>query len=269
MSNAPETNAPARLEAKNVTVGYHGSPTPILVDESVKMLTGKINVLIGPNGSGKSTLLKTLVRQLKPSSGSVVLDGKDIHSLSTIQMAMKVGVLFQENAAPGDITVEELVYYSRYSRLGLFEALTEADHEAVEKALEMSGTAHMRKTLVSNLSSGQRQLAWIALLLAQTPEFLFLDEPTTFLDLAHQFEVLDCIRKLNRELGATVVMIIHDLNLALQYADRIYAMKDGKTVRSGPPGEVVTPELLRDVFGIDAKVMLDGDVACCIPLRKR
>jgi len=269
MSDMNRRNNASTLETRHITVGYHGSPVPILVDESVRILSGKINVLIGPNGSGKSTLLKALVRQLRPTSGDIVLDGNDIRSLTPLQMAAKIGVLFQENSAPGDITVEELVYYSRYSRLHLFEALTEVDHQAVERALQLTGTAPMRKTLVSNLSSGQRQLAWIALLLAQTPEFFFLDEPTTFLDLAHQFEVLDCIRKLNRELNATIIMIVHDLNLAMQYADQIFVLKDGKSVRSGAPHEVITPELLREVFGIEAKVLLDEGVSCCIPLSRR
>ena len=266
MMNVADTG----LAGKNLTVRYQAKQSPIIEGQSFEIPVGKITVLIGPNGSGKSTLLKTLARQLLPELGSVILDGHDIVTFSPREFARRLGILFQENTAPNDLTVEELVYHGRHPHRRLFEPLTQEDRDAVEHALQISGADRLRYNLMSQLSSGQKQLAWIAMLLAQSPKYLFLDEPTTFLDLAHQFDIMDLVCRLNRELGNTVLLSVHDLNLAARYADHIFALRDGCIVASGSPASVLTVATLREVFHVETRIVHDDDsgVIYCVPLGK-
>jgi iron complex transport system ATP-binding protein len=258
------------LTADHLRIRYDGGLSPIIADETVRIAHGKITVLIGPNGSGKSTLLKGLARQLPLEAGTVLLDGQDIARMPNRAFARTLGILFQENVAPADITIEELIYHGRYPHRRLFEGLAVEDSTAVEDALRLADLTAMRHRSVSQLSAGQRQLAWIAMILAQGPDYLFLDEPTTFLDLAHQFDVMDLIRRLNREHGRTIVLVLHDLNLAAQYADVLCAMRDGHVIASGIPDQVLTVETLRRVFDIETRILRDdsGRSVFCIPIRK-
>lgn len=265
-ANATETG----LHGDCLTVRYDRG-LPVVIDgQSIAIPEGRITALIGPNGSGKSTLLKTLARQLTPETGQVVLDGRDIASLSRLQFARRVGMLFQENVAPAGLTIEDLVYHGRYGHRRLFESFTPEDRAAVEHALQMADIVHLRHRPVGRLSAGQKQLAWIAMALAQETQYLFLDEPTTFLDLAHQFDVMDLIHKLNRKLGKTVVLVVHDLNLAARYADHIFALREGRIVAYGTPPEVLTVETLRSVFDIEAHIVRDEGTGLffCVPTGK-
>ena len=244
---------------------------PLVVDgESVWIPQGKISALIGPNGSGKSTLLKGLARQLPPKSGRVILDGRDVATLAPRVLARKLGILFQERQAPDDLTVEELVAHGRYPHRRLFEALLPEDEAAVSEALQMAGIAELGPRRLRQLSGGQKQLAWIAMAVAQSPQYLLLDEPTTFLDLAHQFEVMDLLLRLNRELRMTIVLVVHDLNLAARYADYLFAMREGRIVGVGEPEEVLTERTLRRVFEVETQIIRDEatGVAFCIPVRR-
>lgn len=244
---------------------------PVVIDgASLRIPEGKVTALIGPNGSGKSTLLKTLARQIAPESGRVMLNGRDIRSVPSRELAQTLGILFQEHGAPGDLTVEELVFHGRYPHGGLFQSLTPHDTEAVEEAMRLADLLALRHRPLGELSGGQRQLAWIAMALAQEPQYLFLDEPTTFLDLAHQFDLMDLMLRLNRELGKTIVLVLHDLNLAARYADAIVAMRQGKIVASGTPAEVLTVETLRTVFDVETRIIRDdaGGILFCVPERR-
>lgn len=266
--NPPPLQPNEGLGGTGLTVRYQKERPPVLVEQSIDIPRGKISVFIGPNGSGKSTLLKTLARQLIPEAGAVILDGRDMASLTPRAIALRLGILFQENTAPNDLTVEELVCHGRYPHRRLFEALTTEDRQAVEKALDLCGATALRHRPISQVSAGQKQLAWIAMLLAQSPEYVFLDEPTTFLDLAHQFDVMNLVRRLNRELGSTLVISVHDLNLAARYADHIFALRDGRLVASGPPEDVLTVERLRAVFEVETRLFRDEETGAlhCVPL---
>jgi iron complex transport system ATP-binding protein len=270
MSQESATFTISGLAGNDLTVRYRQKQTPVIAGQTVAIPEGKITVFIGPNGSGKSTLLKTLAWQLRPEMGTVILDGRNIAEFSPKELACRLGILFQENSAPNDLTVEELAYHGRYPHRRLFESLTPEDSEAVERALQLSGSDRLRHHLISQLSSGQKQLAWIAMLLSQSPKYLFLDEPTTFLDMAHQFEIMDLVRRLNRELGNTVLLSVHDLNLAARYADHIIALRDGRVVAEGSSEEVLTVEILREVFQVETRIVRDlaGDSFYCVPLGK-
>ncbi len=258
------------IAAEDLCVRYDPRFPAVLNGASLRIAEGKITVLIGPNGSGKSTLLKTLARQLEPESGRVILNGRDIRSVPSRELAKSLGILFQEHHAPGDLTVEELVFHGRYPYGGLFQSLTQIDLEAVEEALQLTDLLALRHRPLSELSGGQRQLAWIAMALAQEPRYLFLDEPTTFLDLAHQFDLMDLIRRLNRNSGKTVILVLHDLNLAARYADSIVAMRHGRIVASGAPDEVLTTEILRTVFDVEARIIRDeaNRILFCLPEKR-
>jgi iron complex transport system ATP-binding protein len=268
MSDA--ASPPSGLSGQNLRVRYDADKKPVIDGESINIPVGKITALIGPNGSGKSTLLKTLARQLKPEFGHVIIDGREIATLPSTELARKLGILFQENVAPNDLTAEELVFYGRHPHRRFFESLTPDDNAAVEEALRLADLLELRHRQISHLSAGQRQLAWIAMAVAQQPHYLLLDEPTTFLDLAHQFDVMDLIRRLNRDLGKTIVLVVHDLNLAARYADHIFALRDGKIIASGSPREVLTVEKLRQVFDVETVILRDEsrNTFFCAPLEK-
>ncbi|MGC4033509.1 MAG: ABC transporter ATP-binding protein [Tepidisphaeraceae bacterium] len=254
-----DANQQPRLAAERLRFAYDAIGPTVLADLSAAIPPGRITALIGANGSGKSTLLKMLGRQLSPDDGQVLLDGKNIAQLPRQTMAASIGVLFQENIAPQGLTVEELVAYGRFPYRRLFESQTPEDVNAIEAALERTGLMELRHRPLESLSGGQKQLAWIALALAQTTRILLLDEPTTFLDLKHQAEVMHVVEALRDDASLTIIMVLHDVNQAARHADHLIAMRDGRIIASGNPAAVITPQLLRDIYGVNAEVLTASD----------
>ncbi|MFP7492702.1 ABC transporter ATP-binding protein [Terribacillus saccharophilus] len=254
-----------RLQTELLEVAY--GDKSIVKDLTIEIPKGKITALVGANGSGKSTILKTMARVMKPKNGMVLLDGKSIHKQSTKAVAKQLAILPQNPVAPEGLTVSELVAYGRYPHQKGFGSLTSYDKEVIAWAIEVTGMQDFAQRAVDQLSGGQRQRAWIAMALAQETETLFLDEPTTFLDMAHQLEVLMLLHKLNREENRTIVMVVHDLNHATRYADHMIAIKKGQVICEGSPAETVTSDNLREVFNIEADVILDprSGVPLCLP----
>lgn len=246
--------------AEDLSLSYAPDDDPVVECDRINVPEGEITGLVGPNGSGKSTLLKALSDHLAPDRGTVYLHGREVQSYDQRELARELGHLSQENQSPGSITVEELVYHGRYPHRGFFESVDDDDREAVERALELAGVEHLREEDVGSLSGGQKQLAWIAMVLAQDTEVLLLDEPTTFLDLHHQLGVLETVRRLNREKGVTVAVVLHDISQAARFADYLVALDDGEIYDWGPSEEVVSEQLLADVFEVDATVSYDPDL---------
>lgn len=244
-----------RLAAREVTLAYDGRV--VSTGLSIDVPDGQITVIIGPNACGKSTLLRSLSRLLRPQQGTVVLDGESIHQLPTKHVARLLGLLPQSPIAPDGILVGDLVARGRTPHQSLFQQWSVADQAAVRAALEATSTLELVDRPVDELSGGQRQRVWIAMALAQETGLLLLDEPTTFLDITHQIEVLDLVANLNRIDGRTIVVVLHDLNLACRYAHHIVAMRDGSIVATGAPADVITVETVRAVFGLDAVVIDD------------
>jgi len=244
-----------RLAARSVTLAYEGCV--VATDLDLEIPDRAITAIVGPNACGKSTLLRALSRLLRPTSGTVVLDGESIHRLPTKQVARKLGLLPQAPIAPDGILVGDLVARGRTPHQSLFQQWSKADEEAVHRALAATGTAELADRAVDELSGGQRQRVWIAMAIAQETDLLLLDEPTTYLDIAHQIEVLDLVARLNREQGRTVVVVLHDLNLACRYAHHLVALRDGCVVASGAPGDVITADTVREVFGLESIVIDD------------
>lgn len=245
----------ARLRTEAVTVGYGGDP--VVRDLTLELADGQVTTIVGPNGCGKSTLLRTMSRLLKPTSGTVYLDGTSLHDVHTREVAKTMALLPQSPIAPDGLLVRDLVGRGRHPHQRWFSQWSPEDERIVDLALEMTDTAALRDRPLDQLSGGQRQRAWIAMTLAQDTDLLLLDEPTTYLDLAHQVEVLDLVTRLNRERSRTVVMVLHDLNLAARYSDTIVVMKDGVVVTQGPPAEVFTAAMLSETFGLEADVLPD------------
>ncbi|GAB2720438.1 ABC transporter ATP-binding protein [Paenibacillus thermoaerophilus] len=254
-----------RLYTESLEIGY-GDRT-IVKDLSLSIPDGKITALVGANGSGKSTILKTMARILKSKSGNVYLDGKSIHRQSTKEVAKQLAILPQNPTAPDGLTVRELVGYGRFPHQKGFGTASKEDREMVEWAISVTGMSDFAERPVDQLSGGQRQRAWIAMALAQGTDILFLDEPTTFLDMAHQLEVLKLLELLNKEQNRTIVMVVHDLNHASRYAQHMVAIKQGTVISQGTPAEVMTQEVLREVFGIEADLVPDPrtGVPLCLP----
>ncbi|MFJ3925217.1 ABC transporter ATP-binding protein [Streptomyces sp. NPDC090022] len=244
----------ARLAARGVTVGYGGRS--VIDDLHVAIPPGVITTVIGPNGCGKSTLLRTLSRLLRPTSGTVVLDGEDIGRLRTRDVAKKLGLLPQAPVAPDGLTVADLVARGRHPHQSWLRQWSSDDADVVARALAMTGVSDLADRPVDALSGGQRQRVWISMTLAQGTDLLLLDEPTTYLDLAHAVDVLDLVDDLH-ESGCTVVMVLHDLNLATRYSDHLIVMRAGSILAQGHPCEVVTAELLHEAFGLRAEVIDD------------
>jgi iron complex transport system ATP-binding protein len=245
----------AVLNAKDLTLQYE--QRRVVEELSTEIPEGKLTMIVGANACGKSTLLRGLSRLLKPAGGAVTLDGKNIHSRPARELARTLGLLPQHPSAPDGITVRDLVGRGRYPHQGFFRSWSSDDELAVQRALEATATVELAERNVDELSGGQRQRVWIAMALAQETEVLLLDEPTTYLDLAHQVEVLDLVTDLNRRRGTTVAIVLHDLNLAARYADHVIAMKAGAIVAEGPANDVVTEQLVFDVFGLDSRVVPD------------
>jgi iron complex transport system ATP-binding protein len=266
--SAPEgqpVDAIAGLNTQALVLAY--DENTIIDKLTVSIPRGQITALVGPNGSGKSTLLRGLARLLKPRAGVVLLDGKSILALPTRELAKQLGILPQAPVAPEGLTVRELVAQGRYPHQSWFQQWRTEDEGAVNRALIITGMAELAERPVDALSGGQRQRAWIAMTLAQETEFLLLDEPTTFLDLSHQLEVLHLLERLNQEEKRTVVMVVHDLNHASRHAHHIIALREGQIAATGSPAEVIHAEMLRSVFRVEADIVLDPRTGAplCIP----
>jgi iron complex transport system ATP-binding protein len=244
----------SRLHVESATIGY--DKRVISRELSVALPDESFTVIVGPNACGKSTLLRGLSRLLKPSTGQVVLDGADINSFKTKEVARRVGLLPQTSIAPDGITVADLVARGRYPHQGFIRQWTEADEQAVLRAMDQTAVTDLSGRLVDELSGGQRQRVWVAMALAQHTDILLLDEPTTFLDIAHQLELMELFTDLHR-VGHTLAAVLHDLNHAARYGTHLIAMKDGQVVAEGPPSEIVTAELVEEVFGLRCLVVPD------------
>ncbi|NUS93556.1 MAG: ABC transporter ATP-binding protein [Nocardia sp.] len=266
---APDSGAPARLRADRLRLGYRNR---VISDElTVDIPDGTFTVIIGPNACGKSTLLRALSRLLAPESGAVLLDGKEIGGYPAKEVARRIGLLPQTSTAPEGIRVADLVARGRYPHQSLIRQWSRRDEEAVAAAMAATGVSDLSGRLVDELSGGQRQRVWIAMVLAQETPIVLLDEPTTFLDIAHQIQLLDLCRELNRETGRTIVAVLHDLNHAFRYADHLVAMRDGAVVAAGAPREIVTAELVQKVFDLGCRVIDDPETGTplVVPLAKQ
>lgn len=240
------------MEARALEFSYQ--EIPFIKEFNLKISKGKITTILGPNGSGKSTILNLLANQYRPKQGDIYIDNTNIRELKTKEMAKKLAVVYQHNNAPSDITVRGLVEYGRIPHKKLWESQNDQDEAIIDEVLKITNLEQLSNKRVSNLSGGERQRAWIAMALAQKTDFLFLDEPTTYLDIFYQMELLEMVRNLNKNLGLTVVMVLHDINQAIQFSDEIIVMKSGKIVSQGTPSEIMTPALLQEVYGINAAI---------------
>ncbi|HWC30818.1 MAG TPA: ABC transporter ATP-binding protein [Dehalococcoidia bacterium] len=259
-----------KLYTEELIAGYPASESLVLRGVTLEVRAGEIVALVGPNGSGKSTMLRALARVLAPRRGVVYLEGKSMREWPTREVARKLALLPQGPTLAADLTVEELVTLGRSPHQGLLGLPTREDSDAVQRAIEETDIGSMARRRVSELSGGERQRVWVAMALAQEPQILLLDEPTTFLDLNHQLEVLDLIRRLNQEHGLTVIMVLHDLNQAARYSGRIVVLREGQLYADGSPAEVLTPATLRDVFGVRGRVMEapDGAGLIIVPISR-
>ncbi|MDP2712933.1 MAG: ABC transporter ATP-binding protein [Solirubrobacteraceae bacterium] len=243
------------LAAEGLTLAY--DQREVSRDLSIAIPPGRVTAIVGANACGKSTLLRALARLLKPRAGTVVLDGEDINDLPTKVVATRLGILPQAPSAPSGIAVTDLIARGRYPHQRLVRQWTDADEVAVAAAMTATDTLELATRQVDTLSGGQRQRVWIAMALAQDTDILLLDEPTTFLDLAHQIDVLDLLSELNSDHGRTIVLVLHDLNHAARYAHHLIAMREGRICAQGPPGEIVTEALVEEILGMASRVVPD------------
>lgn len=248
------------LVVDDVHAGY--GERPVLEGIDLEFLPGRITAIVGANASGKSTLLRAMSRLLEPSKGRVLLDGKTVHRLPAKEVARTLGLLPQSPIAPEGITVADLVGRGRHPHHGMFSRWSRHDDEAVATALEATRTSDLADRPVDELSGGQRQRVWIAMALAQGTDLLLLDEPTTFLDVSHQIEVLDLLTDLNRTRGTTIVMVLHDLNLAARYSDHLVVLTEGRVHLSGTPADVLSEETVSAVFGMRCRILADPLSGC-------
>ncbi len=250
-----QISTPSRLYGEQLTLGYGDH---VVADGlTVSIPDGKFTAIIGPNGCGKSTLLRTLSRLMKPTAGQVWLDGNEIHRFATKEVARRIGLLAQNASAPGDISVAELVARGRYPHQPMFTRWREEDSLAVNRAMQATHIEELASQPVDTLSGGQRQRAWIAMVLAQETSIMLLDEPTTWLDISHQIDLLELLSELNRKQGYTLAAVLHDLNQACRYANHLIALRDGKIVAEGAPGDIVTPELIEAIYGLRCMIIAD------------
>ncbi|CEO21961.1 ABC transporter ATP-binding protein [Paraclostridium sordellii] len=240
------------ISCKNLKVGYEEKI--IIENLSLNIKKGEVVSIIGPNGCGKSTLLKSLSRMIKPVSGDIYIQSENIKSLKNKAISQKVCLLSQHNDAPGDLTVEELVYFGRIPHKKWYESKSKSDEELVNWAIENTGLTRYKNTPISSLSGGERQRAYIAQALCQKPDVLLLDEPTTYLDISYQLELMELVREINERLNITIVMVLHELNQASKYSDRLIIMKSGEIVSDGCPKEIINKEIIKKVYNIDCDI---------------
>lgn len=238
-------------------VDLHIDKKKILNNINVELMSGKITTIIGPNGCGKSTMLKTISNIIHADGGGVYINDLDIRQMKSKRLAQKVGILSQKNRLQYDLKVMDLVSFSRYPYLKRFQGLKNGDYEIIDWALAETGAVEFKDRMMSELSGGQSQRVWISLLLAQGADVLLLDEPTTYLDIHHQLETLNIIQRLNKKSEQTVVMVLHDINQAIKYSDQIVVMNEGRVIKTGTPSEVLTNEVLNEVFNINGKIVTD------------
>ncbi|MBM7834811.1 ABC transporter ATP-binding protein [Clostridium sardiniense] len=246
------------IRANNISFCYEGNKK-ILKNINIQIKEGEITTIIGPNGSGKSTLLSILCNLNKPKSGEIFLEGNNINKLSKKQIARKIATVYQHNSVPNDITVEKLISYGRLPHKGYFEVLNETDFKIINWTLLKSGLLEKKNNMVMSLSGGERQRTFIAMALAQRPNILFLDEPTTYLDIFHQIEILETIKELNKKSRLTVVMVLHDINQAIKYSHNIVVMKNGEIIRSGKTDEIIDENLIRSVYKVQGTLNKDKE----------
>lgn len=249
--NTPQNNKPA-MEVRNLSFAY--GRNKVLKDVSLKIEEGRVTTLMGANGCGKSTLFYLMTKNLIPRKGSIFLRGKNIQNLTLKEFAKQVSIVQQTNTSSDDITVEDLVSFGRTPHRKAMQTQTEEDARMIGWAMQVTGVDAFRDREMGRLSGGQRQRAWIAMALAQNTRILFLDEPTTYLDIRYQIEILELVRKMNREYGITIVMVLHDINQAIYYSDRVIGLKDGHVTMQGAPEEAVTEASIRDLYGIHLPV---------------
>ena len=251
------------MEIKDITFSYDKKVNTL---QSVSGLIdiGKVTTIIGPNGCGKSTLLGVMSNNYLPQSGEVLLDGKALVDFKPKELAKKLAVVHQQNIAPSDMTVGKLTSYGRIPYKSMFSSASDEDEQAIEWALDCTNLTDKKKVPIDELSGGQKQRVWIAMALAQKTPFLFLDEPTTYLDIYYQYELLELIKSLNRTHGMSIVMVLHDINQAIRYSDTIIAMKDGEIVAKGTPSEVITVQTVKEIYGVDVVVKTDEDTGMYI-----
>lgn len=245
------------LKAEDLCVSYKDNL--ILNHVNIEIEKGKIYSIIGPNGCGKTTLMRTISRNMKPKTGEVLLDGKSIFKTNTKTIAKRMAVLSQNNNSISDVTVRTLVQYGRFSHKEWWQRNTEEDTHIVNWALKKTGVEHLSERKINTLSGGERQRAWIAMSIAQKPEILLLDEPTTYLDISHQLEIMELIQRLNKEEGITIVMVLHDINHAARYSDQLVVIKDQKIFETGDPWTVLEKNVLHHVFRVEAEINRDAE----------
>ena len=243
------------ISGKNIEIAYEKNI--VIKDLDIEIKRGEILTILGTNGCGKSTLLKGISRVIPYKNGTISLENEIIHNINSKEFAKRLAFVSQNNEIPEDITVEEFVRYGRTPHKKWYELLNEDDEKIVSWAMEICKIEKFSKRKVMSLSGGERQKVWIAMVLAQKTSVLLLDEPTTYLDICHQFEIMELIKELNKKLGITIVMVLHDINLSARYADYIFALRKGKLVSQGSPEDIITSELINDVFGLDCEVIKD------------
>ncbi len=254
------------LRIEDVSLSY--GDKPVVQNLSLRVKKGQVVSIIGPNASGKSTILKSIAGIIKPVSGKIFIEEKDISKMDSKKLAQKVSILLQQNKTLDDMSIEELVYFGRYPHKKWFEGFEVSDKKIIEEVMKLTNTFALRDKTLETLSGGERQRAWIAMALAQEPDILLFDEPTTYLDLAHQIEFLELVNRLNKETGVTVVLVLHDLNQAARYGNYLFAMKEGKIFAQGNPEEVLNPQNILSIYNIEAKIFNAAGYPVVIPERR-
>ncbi|MHA6258534.1 ABC transporter ATP-binding protein [Sporosarcina sp. CAU 1771] len=251
------------MEINNITFSYDKKVNTLHAINSA-IDVGKITTIIGPNGCGKSTLLGVMSNNYQPQSGQVYLIGKELSAFKPKELAKKLAVVHQQNNAPPDVTVEKLVSYGRIPYKNMFASTTDEDEEAIAWALDCTNLSDMRNVPIDELSGGQMQRVWIAMALAQKTPYLFLDEPTTFLDIYYQYELLELIKTLNKTHGISIVMVLHDINQAIRYSDQVIAMKNGEIIVKGIPEDVLTAQSIKEIYGVNVVMKTDKETGMYI-----